>query len=128
LVEPGKLAIALGQPGLNETIRPRGAWLVDTSNWRRRLLTPDASKVVAGDGSVIAFDGGPASGALLFSASGRLRTHLADGSTVDGAFVVGQMLLLDLQGTPAGFSLRDGRRTFYGGDDSLLFSLLGTTP
>lgn len=127
-VVPGKLAIALGRPGPNETIRPRGAWLVDTINWRRRLLTTDASKVVAGDGSVIAFDGEPGSGAFLFSASGRLRSHLAHGSIVDGAFVVGQMLLLDLQGTPAGFSLRDGRRTFYGGDNSLLFGLLGTTP
>ena len=126
-VTPGKLAIALGQPGPNDTVRPRGAWLVNTSNWRRRLLTTDASKVVAGDGAVIAFDGEPGSGALLFSTEGRLRSHLADGSTVDGASVVDQMLLLDLQGTPAGFSLRDGHRTFYGGDDSLLFSLLGPT-
>jgi hypothetical protein len=124
-VTPGKLAIALGQPGPNETVRPRGAWLVNTSNWRSRLLTTDASKVVAGDGAVIAFDGAPGSGARLFSAGGRLRSHLADGSTVDGAFVVGRMLLLDLQGTPAGFSLSDGHRTFCGGDDSLLFRLLG---
>ena len=125
VVSPGELAVALGEPGPNETVRPRGAWLVDTSSWRRRLLTADASKVAAGDGQVIAFDGRPGSGAFLFSATGRLCARLAGGSTVDGAFVVGRTLLLDLQGTPAGFALPYGRRTFYGGDDALMFGLLG---
>src|SRR5205823_4907675 len=125
VVSPGELAVALGEPGPNETVRPRGAWLVDTSSWRRRLLTVDASQAAAGVGPVIGFYSCPGSGACLFSATGRLRARLAGGSTVDGAFVVGRTLLVDLQGTPAGFALPYGRRTFYGGDDALMFGLLG---
>lgn len=124
VVEPGLLAVALGEAGANETVLPRGAWLLDASTWKRRLLTPHAAKVTAGDGQVIAFDG-PRSGAFLFSSTGVRRAVLAPGLTVDGAFVAARTALLDLVGTPAGFSLSSARRTFYGGDDGLLFSLLG---
>jgi hypothetical protein len=118
----GRLAAAVGEFRRDESFRPSGAWLVDTRTWRRRLLTRDAGKVAAGGGALVAYGGG--SGAELFTAAGRFRRRLLPGLRVDSARIVEGMVLLDSTGLPVGIRLADGRRTFFGGPDELLYSLL----